>query len=83
MIDHKSLENAIIELLLQRGQGKTICPSEVVRRLYPDNWREKMDDVRQVARELVKKDKIEITQKGEVVDPLARGPIRLRLKSKI
>jgi hypothetical protein len=80
MSDHKILEETILEMLLERGEGKSICPSEVVRRLYPLNWREKMDDVRTVARELVAKDKIEITQKGEVVNSNSKGAVRLRLK---
>jgi hypothetical protein len=80
MSDHKILEETILEMLLEQGEGKSICPSEVVRRLYPLNWREKMDDVRTVARELVAKDKIEITQKGEVVNSNSKGAVRLRLK---
>ena len=81
MKDHKILENTILEMLLERGEGKSICPSEVVRRLYPLNWREKMDDVRTAARDLVAENKIEITQKGEVVNPNSKGAIRLRLKN--
>ena len=81
MNDHKILGNTILEMLLERGEGKSICPSEVVRRLYPLNWREKMDDVRTAARELVAENKIEITQKGEVVNPSSKGAIRLRLKN--
>ena len=76
----KVLEETIIEMLTERGAGKTICPSEVVRRLYPENWREKMDEIRSVAKELVIKKLIVITQKGEIVTPDAKGPIRLRLK---
>ena len=65
----KIIETTIIEMLLERGKGKTICPSEVVRRLYPESWREKMSDVRAVAKELVDKKMIFITQKGEVASP--------------
>ena len=78
--DNTILEMAIMEILMERGEGKSICPSEVVRRLYPENWRDKMTDVRQAARELVKKQIIVITQKGQVVDPDAKGAIRLKLK---
>jgi len=80
MKDYKVLESTILELLIERGEGKTICPSEVVRRLYPESWRDKMEDVRAVARDLVAKNQIEITQKGEVVESDAKGAIRLRLK---
>ena len=77
---NKIIESTIIEMLLERGVGKSICPSEVVRRLYPENWREKMDAVRSVAKELVEKKLIEITQKGKAVQADAKGPIRLRLR---
>ena len=76
---NKIIESTIMEMLNERGVGKTICPSEVVRLLYPNNWREKMDDVRNVAKELVGKRLIEITKKGRVVQADAKGPIRLRL----
>ena len=40
-----------------------------------------MDLVREIAAEEVDADRIKVTQKGEVVDPLeAKGPIRLGLK---
>ncbi len=81
MIDKSSLlEATIMEMLISRGKGKTICPSEVVRCLYPENWREKMNDVRNVAKTLVEKQLIVITQKGVVVHPETKGAIRLRLK---
>lgn len=70
----------ILFLLSQRGPGKTICPSEVLPQELKKN-KEMMESVRAVARELVAKGLIEITQGGEVVDPQnIRGPIRLRLK---
>lgn len=75
------IEDEILEMLLRRDEGKTICPSEVARKLYPENWREEMEHVRQIARKLVKEDKIAITQAGQVVDPdNFKGAIRLRLK---
>jgi hypothetical protein len=77
----KNIKNCILEKLLKRGVGKTICPSEVARELYPKNWREKMEDIRKVSKILVVEVKIVITQKGEVVDPNDfEGPIRLKLK---
>lgn len=74
------IESKIMEILTERGFGKSICPSEIVRRLYPEDWRDKMDLVRAVARELVEKKLIEITQKGKAVNVDAKGPIRLRLR---
>ncbi len=77
----KAIADGIIGLLLRRGEGKTICPSEVARALYPDQWREEMPRVRTVGRELVKEGKIVVTQAGQEVDPdEARGAIRYRLR---
>ncbi len=74
-------QNSIIELLLTRGPSKTICPSEVLpRELKKD--KELMEQVRKSARLLAQTGEIEITQKGQVVDPESfKGPIRLRLKT--
>ena len=75
-----SIKKTIVDLLKQRDTGKTICPSEVARLLYPEDWREHMEEVRAVGQELVEEDVIEITQKGFPVTPPYTGPIRLRLK---
>jgi hypothetical protein len=76
----KKISDTILEMLLIRGQGKTICPSEVARKLFPADWRSHMETVRIEARKLVKDGKLVITQKGEVVDPeTCKGAIRLRL----
>lgn len=59
-----------------RGTEKSLCPSEVARRLASD-WRPLMPRVRAVAATLP----LLVTQKGRPVDPRqARGPIRLRLR---
>jgi hypothetical protein len=77
--DLSALESAIIELLARREAGKTICPSEAARRLFPDEWEEHMESAREAARRLVARGEIVITQRGEVVDPArAKGAIRLR-----
>lgn len=75
----QGLEEAILALLQKRGSEKTICPSEILADADKQN-RKKMEEVRQAARRLVHAGKIEILQKGNVVDPSEfRGPIRLRL----
>ncbi|MEO0324775.1 MAG: DUF3253 domain-containing protein [Myxococcota bacterium] len=77
----EALEVAILALLAQRARGKTICPSEAARAVRPDAWRVLMEPARRAARRLVAAGRLEITQKGRVVDPsTARGPIRLRLR---
>ncbi|NBB78016.1 MAG: DUF3253 domain-containing protein [Verrucomicrobia bacterium] len=75
------IEKAVLELLNERGVGKSICPSEVARILGGDGWRHLMESVRAAGVRLALANQIEITQKGEVVDPLDfRGPVRFRLK---
>ncbi len=77
----KAIADGIIELLLRRGEGKSICPSEVSRALFPDHWREEMPRIRTVGRELVRMGKIVVTQAGQEVDPdEARGAIRYRFR---
>lgn len=77
----KKIADEIIYLLLLRGEGKSICPSEVARSLFPNSWRQKMESVRKVAVKLAKDDMILITQSGKKVDPdHFKGAIRLRLK---
>jgi hypothetical protein len=79
------LEAAILDLLRQRGPGKTICPSEVARRVAPDetsgNWRSLMGPTRSAAARLVAAGEILAMQSGRVVDVShAKGPIRLQKK---
>lgn len=73
------IEAKIVELLIRRGPGKSICPSEVARALA-DDWRALMPDVRTVASKMTAEGRLVITQQGRAVDPrTARGPIRLAL----
>lgn len=76
----QNLRAAILDLARQRGPDKTICPSDAARAIGGDDWRDLMDDARDIARDLARKGEVEITQKGEVLDPDAtwRGPIRIR-----
>ena len=74
----EEIERTIVGLLDQRADGKTICPSEAARALAED-WRPLMQPVRDTAAAMVDDGRLEVTQKGEVVDPrAARGAIRLR-----
>lgn len=74
------LRETILELSRERGPDKTICPSDAARAVGGDDWRDLMEDARAVARDLARNGDVEITQKGEVLDPDAtwRGPIRIR-----
>lgn len=75
------LEQAILEMIRQR-KPKSFCPSEVVRWIYPVDWRYFMADVQEAMMELYRKDKILVTQKGIAIDPnfLPKGPVRIRSK---
>jgi len=66
---------------MDRGFDKTYCPSEVARAYAPEDWRSKMELVRQVADDLVAIGKLIVLQNGKRIDAKptkAKGPIRLR-----
>jgi len=86
------LEATILRLLRARAAGATICPSDAARAVASDSadaapgsgnteaWRGLMEPARMAARRLVAARAVQITQRGQVVDPsTARGPIRIRL----
>lgn len=75
------IRRTIIELLGQRADGASICPSEVARAVTPVGWRPLMPLVRDVAREMANEGQVEIRQKGKTVSPTDdwRGPIRIVL----
>lgn len=79
------LEIAICELLLERADGATICPSEAARRVMAhgggagERWRELLEPTRAAGRRLAAAGAVVFTQAGEVVDPDAvRGAVRIR-----
>ncbi len=71
----------IMHLLAIRGPEKTICPSEVL----PTEDKQdklKMNAVRAAAQGLIAENKIEATQKDQVIElDTVKGPIRLRLRT--
>ncbi|MEN8694432.1 MAG: DUF3253 domain-containing protein [Akkermansiaceae bacterium] len=75
----RELEDTILSLLHSRPSNFTICPSEAARAIFPaERWRDEMERTRRAARRLVATGKLQILQKGKVVDPsTAKGPIRL------
>jgi len=76
------LRERILELAMKRGTEKSICPSEVSRSLFKD-WREHMDDCREVGWKLAAEGSIEVCQGGVPVQPPIVGPIRFRATNKI
>ena len=81
--DETELEATILTLAAQRGEGRTICPSEAARALggdHPEGWGPLMQPIRRVAVHLMKDGRLVITRKGRPVDPDDfRGVYRLRL----
>lgn len=77
-VDEK-LTASIRDLLDARAASATICPSEAARAVGGEDWRDLMEPARRAARRLVAIGEVEITQRGQVVDPsTAKGPIRIR-----
>lgn len=77
MPDAEAIERTILALLDERN-GRSICPSEVARKLAPKEWRNLMQPVRAASAKLADKGRLVATQKGREVDALsAHGPIRL------
>lgn len=75
----EAIRAAILDLVLRRGRGRTICPSEAARALSVD-WRALMPGVRRVAAAMQAAGEISVTQRGHAADlAAARGPVRLSL----
>lgn len=76
----QAVAQAVLDLLGRRDAGATVCPSEVARALAPAAWRPLMPAVRDAARALALQHRVEVTQRGAVLDPALpwRGPVRLR-----
>jgi hypothetical protein len=77
------LRAAILALARHRGPTASICPSDAARAVGGAGWRELTAQSRSIAFELARAGDVDITQRGNVIDPDApsRGPIRIRTKS--
>lgn len=79
----ETLEATILDLVRERGDGKTICPSEAARALggpHPDGWGPLMVPLRRAAVRLAEQGLIAIYRKGKPVDPNGfKGVYRLGL----
>jgi len=77
-----SIADKILQMAAERGTEKTICPSDVARQMFPDDWRKHMDEIRKEAIALQKQGKVLITQKGIPIDTNnIKGPIRIKIVS--
>ena len=75
------LEQELLAMLKQLARKKSLCPSELARKIRPgdEGWRDLMEPIRMAARRLCHQGAVEILQSGRVIHPDAvRGPIRLR-----
>lgn len=79
--DVARLRAAIMALTHHRGPDSSICPSDAARAVGGSEWRDLTELSRSLAFELACDGDVDITQRGDVVDPRrpARGPIRIRL----
>jgi len=75
------VREAILELTVQRGAGKTICPTDAAKAVSQSEWRKVLPDVRAEAIRLHKAGTISIYRKGKPVeDPdTFKGVYRLGL----
>ncbi len=75
-----TLTETILKMATMRGPDKTVCPSEIARELFPDDWRRHMQEVRDGAIALQLAGRVTIIQKGNKVDPEhIKGPIRIKI----
>ena len=75
------VEAAILALAGHRAPDGTICPSDAARAVGGTGWRDLIPMARDEARRLAKEGRVEVTQRGERLDPASswRGPVRIRL----
>lgn len=72
------LRTAILDFC-RRKKGKTFCPSEVVRQLFPQDWELFMVDIREEMMHMYREGLIQVSQKGNLIDPGNDpiGPVRI------
>ncbi|HEU5152472.1 MAG TPA: DUF3253 domain-containing protein [Iamia sp.] len=76
---------AVRTLARHRAPDGTTCPSDAARAVGGEGWRDLMDLTREVVRDLARAGEVEVTQKGEPLDPDApwRGPVRVRATGEV
>jgi len=80
MQQDKDILTTILLVATQRGPEKSTCPSEIARKLFPDDWRKHMKEVVEVAIDLHNQGKVAITQRGIPIDVNhIKGPIRIKI----
>lgn len=72
MSSKHDIRQAIASAVLERGAGKTVCPSEIARSLAGKDekvWRLMMNPIRAEAVSMAKAGDVRILRKGRSVDP--------------
>lgn len=77
------LRVAILDFCYRRKE-KSFCPSEVLRRMFPEDWKLFMPDIREVMMAMYREGLIQVSQRGVPVDPFKtpKGPVRISGVSK-
>lgn len=72
------LRVAILDFCLRR-KAKSFCPSDVVRRIFPEDWELFMPEIREEMMKMYREGLIQVTQKGMPIDPdiEPKGPVRI------
>lgn len=82
-VRERMLADTILTLVRERGNDKTICPSEAARKLAgsdPDLWGAMMPVVRRVTLDLAKEGRVVIYRKGKAISPdMLKGVYRIGL----
>lgn len=82
ILSEAEIKSTIITMAAARGTDKSICPSEVARKMFGDNWRSKMQDIRDAAFDLAEENLVTVTQKGKKVDrENLKGPVRIQINT--
>ena len=68
----------ILALAGHRSPDGTICPSDAARSIGGSSWRDLVPDVRERARQLARDGRVQVTQKGEPLDPDAEYVVYCR-----
>ena len=69
----ETIEDLVLRLAKERGEGKTICPTEAARataeQRAEEDWRARLPAVRAAAVRLAKRGGVAIYRKGKPIDP--------------
>jgi hypothetical protein len=80
MQDYEKITTSILSAAIDRGAEKSTFPCEIARLLFPNDCREHMKDLLDVAIDLHNKDSVVITQKGKPIDAKDfKGPVRIKI----